>query len=88
MFLSWFVVAVNIPQAKIADPKTPRPDDVSFENEAYTNPKYAGTVWYIADHVNAELSSSRLSCLYIPPFSPGMGLRGAPSEGKGETIRG
>ena len=38
--------------------------------------------------VNAELSSSRLSCLYIPPFSPGVGLRGAPSEGKGETIRG
>ena len=37
---------------------------------------------------SAELSSSRLSCLYIPPFSPGMGLRGAPSEGKGETIRG
>ena len=36
----------------------------------------------------AELSSSRLSCLYIPPFSPGVGLRGAPSEGKGETIRG
>ena len=38
--------------------------------------------------VVAELSSSRLSCLYIPPFSPGVGLRGAPSEGKGETIRG
>ena len=36
----------------------------------------------------AELSNSRLSCLYIPPFSPGVGLRGAPSEGKGETTRG
>ena len=36
----------------------------------------------------AELSSSRLSCLYLPPFSPGVGLRGAPSEGKGEAIWG
>ena len=38
--------------------------------------------------LSAELSNSRLSCLYLPPFSPGVGLRGAPSEGKGETIRG
>ena len=36
----------------------------------------------------AELSNSRLSCLYLPPFSPGVGLRGAPSEGKGETTWG
>ena len=40
-----------IPRAKIEDPKTPRPDDVEFDNEAYTNPKYAGTVWYITDHL-------------------------------------
>ena len=38
--------------------------------------------------LSAELSNSRLSCLYLPPFSPGVGLRGAPSEGKGETTRG
>ena len=40
-----------IPRAKIEDPKTPRPDDVEFDNEAYTNPKYAGTVWYVAVHL-------------------------------------
>ena len=38
-------------QAKMADPKTPRPPDVEFDNDYYTNPKYAGTVWYIADHL-------------------------------------
>ena len=38
-------------QAKLVDPKTPRPDDVEFDNKAYTNPKYAGTPWYIADHL-------------------------------------
>ena len=27
-----------------------------------------------------DFSSSRLSCLYKPPFSPGVGLRGAPPE--------
>ena len=51
MFRSCFVVAAITSQAKIDDPKTPRPDDVEFDNEAYTNPKYAGTVWYIADHL-------------------------------------
>ena len=30
--------------------------------------------------VSADFSSSRLSCLYITPFSPGVELRGAPSE--------
>ena len=35
----------------MADPKTPRPADVEFDNDYYTNPKYAGTVWYIADHL-------------------------------------
>ena len=38
-------------QAKLVDPKTPRPDDVEFDNGAYTNPKYAGAAWYIADHL-------------------------------------
>ena len=28
-----------------------RPDAVEFDNDAYTNPKYAGTAWYIADHL-------------------------------------
>ena len=35
----------------MADPKTPRPPDVEFDNDYYTNPKYKGTVWYIADHL-------------------------------------
>ena len=35
----------------MADPKTPRPPGVEFDNGDYTNPKYAGTVWYIADHL-------------------------------------
>jgi len=39
------------PYAKVADPNTPRPDDVEFNNKRYTNPKYAGFVWYIADHI-------------------------------------
>ena len=38
--------------------------------------------------VCAVVTSSRLSCLYLPPFSPDVRLRGAPSEGKGETMRG
>ena len=32
----------------MADPKTPRPPGVEFDNEYYTNPKYVGTVWCIA----------------------------------------
>ena len=51
MFLSYPSPLWIMTQAKIDDPKTPRPDDVEFDNDAYTNPKYAGTVWYIADHV-------------------------------------
>ena len=55
MIRAWFVCGASslwiTPQAKIDDPKTPRPDDVEFDNEAYTNPKYAGTVWYIAEHL-------------------------------------
>ena len=51
MVRSWAASPCITPQAKIDDPKTPRPDDVEFDNEAYTNPKYAGTVWYIADHL-------------------------------------
>ena len=35
----------------MADPKTPRPPGVEFDNDYYTNPKYAGTVWYSADHL-------------------------------------
>ena len=51
MFLSCSSPLWIMTQAKIDDPKTPRPDDVEFDNDAYTNPKYAGTVWYIADHL-------------------------------------
>ena len=51
MFLSCSSPLWTMTQAKIDDPKTPRPDDVEFDNDAYTNPKYAGTVWYIADHL-------------------------------------
>ena len=32
-------------QAKLVDPKTPRPGGIEFDNDAYTNPKY------IADHL-------------------------------------
>ena len=35
----------------MADPRTPRPPDVEFDNEYYTNPEHAGTVLYIADHL-------------------------------------
>ena len=39
------------PQAKIANPKTKRPATLVWSNEDYTNPKYAGTIWWIADHL-------------------------------------
>ena len=35
-----------------------------------------------------KLLHSRRSCLYLPPFSPGVGLRGAPSEDNYCTIGG
>jgi len=53
-------------QAKIEDPKTPRPDDVEFDNVAYTNPKYAGTVWYIADHLR-NLTKPIIPLAALPP---------------------
>jgi hypothetical protein len=50
MFRSWCAAAViRAAGKKIENPKTPRPGDVEFDNAAHTNPKYAGTVWYIAD---------------------------------------
>ena len=39
------------PQAKIASPKTKRPATLVWSNKDYTNPKYAGTIWWIADHL-------------------------------------
>ena len=39
------------PQAKIANPKTKRPAALVWSNEDYTNPKYVGTIWWIADHL-------------------------------------
>ena len=53
-------------QAKLDDPKTLRPDDVEFDNEAYTNPKYAGTVWYIADHLR-DLTKPIIPLAALPP---------------------
>ena len=38
-------------QAKIANPKTKRPATLVWSNEDYTNPKYVGTIWWIADHL-------------------------------------
>ena len=48
----------------MADPKTPRPADVEFDNDYYTNPKYAGTVWYIADHLKDPSKRSYPLLLY------------------------
>ena len=53
-------------QAKMADPKTPRPDDVEFDNGDYTNPKYAGTIWYIADHLKDPTKPSTPLALVKP----------------------
>ena len=39
------------PQAKIANPKTKRPATLVWSNKDYTNPKYVGTIWWIADHL-------------------------------------
>ena len=39
------------PQAKIANPKTKRPAALLWSNKDYTNPKYVGTIWWIADHL-------------------------------------
>ena len=39
------------PQAKIANPKTKRPETLVWSNEDYTNPKYVATIWWIADHL-------------------------------------
>ena len=39
------------PQANIANPKTKHPATLVWSNEDYTNPKYVGTIWWIADHL-------------------------------------
>ena len=38
-------------QAKIANPKMKRPAALVWSNKDYTNPKYVGTIWWIADHL-------------------------------------
>ena len=49
-------------QAEMADPKTPRPSDVEFDNGYYTNPKYASTVWYIGGPPQGSVQTDHTSC--------------------------
>ena len=46
--------------------KAPRRDDVDFDNEAYTNPKLAGTVGYIANHLK-DPSKPIIPLAALPP---------------------